>query len=172
MLRKRNAGKAWPVRLHRVYLRPGQLEALGRAQRLELPQRALIRPDLVRLQAALQAVGGQQARRLADVPLHRVQPVTAVGDVGDAQVLAGRQEVAHAHRQEGAQGDAEGQGVDVDVVVVGGGGVQVDPVATDADAVEEGLPSPAAPRAMPRAVAPTCCSVTVKTALIRRLSRM
>jgi len=71
----------------------------------------------------------QQACGFPDVPLDRVQPVTAVGDVGDAEVLGGRQQVLDALGNQRAQRDLEGQRADVDVVVSPRGGMQVDAVA-------------------------------------------
>ena len=68
-----------------------------------------------------------------------MQPVAAVGDVGRAQVLAGRQQVFDPTRDQGAQRDLKRQRADVDVVVAAGAGVQVDPIAADADAVGERL---------------------------------
>ena len=79
---------------YRMCLRPLQLEPLLDEQRLEILQDLRILPHLVRrVYSFSQAERRQQPGRLADVPLHRVQAVAAVGDVGDAQVLAGRQQV-------------------------------------------------------------------------------
>ena len=58
----------------------------------------------------VQAVRGERAGDLADVPLDRVQPVAAVGDVGGADVLAGRQQVRHPARQQRAERDLERAG--------------------------------------------------------------
>ena len=45
--------------------------------------------DLARGELVFQAVGGEGSGGFADVPFHRMQAVAAVGDVGDAKVLAG-----------------------------------------------------------------------------------
>ena len=122
----------------------------------------------------LQAERRESAGGLADGPLDRMQPVAAVGDVGRPQVLAGRQEVLDPPRDQGTERDLERQRADVDVVVAAGAGVQVDPVAADADAVGErlGLGRPPSSSAIRRASVPTCCSSTVNSARIRRDSRM
>ena len=57
--------------------------------------------------AARQAERGERAGDLADVPLDRVQPVGAVGDVGGADVLAGGQQVLHPPRDQRAERDLE-----------------------------------------------------------------
>ena len=122
-----------------------------------------------------EAERGQRAGRLADVPLDRVQPVAAVGDVRDAEVLARRQQVLDAPRDQGAERDLERQRADVDVVVAAAAGVQVDAVAADADRVGERLRGELAallPSAFARASVPTCCSSTVNSARMRRDSRM
>src|SRR5439155_5445487 len=85
--------------------------------------------------AAGQAEVGEQAGDLADVPLDRVQPVAAVGDVRGADVLAGGQQVVHPLRDQRAQRDLERARAHVDVVVAAGRGVQVDAVHADADRV-------------------------------------
>ncbi len=70
-------------------------------QRISMPSRRSCCLEAVRcasfsctwcgLQPFVEAVGGQHAGRFADVPFDRVQAVAAVGDVGGADVLAGRQ---------------------------------------------------------------------------------
>lgn len=64
--------------------------------------------DLVRFDALGDAVRGQRARDLADVPFHRVEPVAAVGDVGGADVLSGGQQIADAARYQRAEGISKG----------------------------------------------------------------
>ena len=136
------------------------------------------RPGVLRTAAGrcrvVQAERRERAGGLADGPLDRVEPIAAVGDVGHAQVLAGGQQVLDPPRDQGAERDLERQRADVDVVVAAGAGVQVDPVAADADAVGErlGRRRPRVPSALRRASVPTCCSSTVNSAWIRRDSRM
>ena len=68
-----------------------------------------MRPDALRVRER-----DKRARSLADVPLDRVQPAAAVGDVRRADVPARRNEVFHAHGQQGAQRNLERQRRDVD----------------------------------------------------------
>lgn len=56
----------------------------------ELVEEHLILPDVVRFGAPAQAVGGQVAGDLADVPFDGVKPEAAIGDVGGAEVLGCR----------------------------------------------------------------------------------
>jgi len=54
-----------------------------------------------------QAEVGEQTGDLADVPLHRVQPVAPVGDVRGPDVLPRWQQVLHPARDQRAQRDLE-----------------------------------------------------------------
>ena len=81
------------------------------------------------------------ADRLADRPLHRVQPVTAVGDVRGADVLARGEQVFDALGDERAEGNLKRQRTDVDVVVAAGRGMKIDAIAAGADRVRELLGS-------------------------------
>ena len=74
-------------------LRPGDLDALRLDSALEILQQFLVVPDLPRRPARRDGVRRRAARRFADVPFHRMQPVAAVGDVRHAEVLARRQQV-------------------------------------------------------------------------------
>lgn len=107
----------------------------------ELVEEHLILPDVVRFGAPAQAVGGQVAGDLADVPFDGVKPEAAIGDVGGAEVLGCRGEVAYPDGQQGAERDFEGHAGDVDVVVAAGRGVQVDAVRADADGVRVAGPA-------------------------------
>ena len=82
---------------------------------------------------------GQGTGRLADVPFHGMEPVTAIGDMSDAQTLAGRQQVLHSLREQRAQWDLKWIGRDVKVSASCGAGMEVYPVTPDADRVGEGL---------------------------------
>ena len=53
--------------------------------------------------APVEAEGRQGSCRLADVPLDGMQSEAAIGDVGRADVLGRRDEVADANRDEGAE---------------------------------------------------------------------
>ena len=57
---------------------------------LEFREELLVCPDLLRLDAAVKAERRKPTHHLADVPLDRMEPVAAVGDVGGADVLCGR----------------------------------------------------------------------------------
>jgi hypothetical protein len=84
---------------------------------------------------ALSADGRTLADGFADVPLDGVQPVTAVCQMGRADVLARRQQVRDALRQQGAERDLERPRLEIDVVVAAAARVQVDVVAADADGI-------------------------------------
>ena len=64
---------------------------------------------------------GQGTGRLADVPFHGMEPVTTIGDMSDAQTLAGRQQVLHSLREQRAQWDLKWIGRDVKVSASCGG---------------------------------------------------
>src|SRR4051794_3461197 len=49
----------------------------------------------------------QRAGRLADVPLHRVQAVAAIGDVRGAEVLRASDEICYPHGDKRPQGNLE-----------------------------------------------------------------
>src|SRR5690349_18517595 len=119
-------------------LRPVQLDTPRLQAALELLQVRLLphghRPDTV-----LQAPGRKGPRGLPGPPLDRVQPVAPVGDVRGADALARRQQVLHPLRHERPERDLEGVRRDVQVAAPGRAGVQVDPVAADADRVDEAL---------------------------------
>ena len=50
----------------------------------------------------MQAIGSEGPGGFADVPLHGMKTVAAVGNVRDAQVFAGRQQVVQTLRNERA----------------------------------------------------------------------
>src|SRR5690606_2628047 len=84
--------------------RPDKLKAkLIGQQCLEVTQVRVSIADLTRRQAMAQAVSGQRTGGLADVPFDRMQPVTTVGDMRDAEVLAGRQQVVDPSGDERAE---------------------------------------------------------------------
>ena len=70
-------------------LRPFQLDPPIDEDRLEVASEFFGLVHLGWRQSPLLATSGQGTGRLADVPLHRMEPVTAIADVGSAQVLAG-----------------------------------------------------------------------------------
>src|SRR4051794_25837123 len=105
---------------------PGDLDALAEQSRLERGQAFRRIPDGAGRFLLFQAIRRERPGRLADGPLDGVQPIAAVGDVGRAQVLAGRQQVLDPARDQGTEWDEERERADVDVVVAAGAGVQVD----------------------------------------------
>src|SRR5690349_15001449 len=74
----------WSVAPH---VGPAGFDALGVEPGLEVGEHGVVGLHLVRRDAVVEAVAGQQAGDLADVPLHRVQPVAAIGDVSGADGL-------------------------------------------------------------------------------------
>src|SRR5215203_2484976 len=94
-----------------------------------------------------------------------MQPVATVGDVRSSEVLASRQQVPDANRDQGAERDLERPAAHIHVATSCGAGMQVYAVGADAHAVVEVL------RSLRPASTPTCCSSTVNSALMRRLSR-
>src|SRR6185436_18729295 len=78
--------------------------------------------------APVEAEGRERAGRLADVPLDGVQAEAAVGDVGRADVLGRRNQVADADRDERAERDLKRTGAAAYADVLGSGAVNVDRV--------------------------------------------
>src|ERR671927_558674 len=70
-----------------------------------------------------------------------MQPVAAVGYVGSPEVLAGRQQVPDAHRDQGTERNLERPATHIHVAASCGAGMQVYAVGADADAVVEVLGS-------------------------------
>src|SRR5690625_7876283 len=55
--------------------------------------------------------------RFADIPFHRMETVAAVGNVGRADVFAGRNQVFHTLRDERTERNLKSEGRDVDIIV-------------------------------------------------------
>jgi hypothetical protein len=91
------------------------------------------------INSTAEAECGQGTGRLADVPFHGMEPVTAIGDMSDAQTLAGRQQVLHSLREQRAQWDLKWIGRDVKISMACRAGMEVYPVTADADGVGKGL---------------------------------
>src|SRR5262249_51911587 len=119
--------------------RPLQLDTIGLQQSLEFGQALRVLADLPGRHLAQQAVCRQRSRRFADVPLDRVQPITAVGQMRHAQVLARREQVHDPSRQKGPEGDLEGERATVDVVVASAGWLEVEAGPAAADGCSEPL---------------------------------
>jgi hypothetical protein len=73
-----------------AHVRPMALDAGTVQSLLELGEELLACPDLMRLDTAVKAERREPTHHLADVPLDRMEPVAAVGDVGGADILCGR----------------------------------------------------------------------------------
>jgi hypothetical protein len=71
-----------------------------------------------------------------------MQPVATVGDVRKSEVLASRQKVLDANRDQGAEWDLERLAAHIHVATSCGAGMQVYAVGADAHAVVEVLRSP------------------------------
>src|SRR5918995_263066 len=67
-----------------------------------------------------------------------MQPIGPVGDMGSSQVLASRQQVPDAHRDQGTERDLERPAAHIHVAASGGAGMQVYAVGADAHAVVKG----------------------------------
>ena len=87
---------------------------------LELREKLLACPNLMRFDTAVKAERRKPTHHLADVPLDRMKPVAAVGDVGGTNVLCCRQEVTDPDGQQSAQRDLERDAAHVDVTVAAG----------------------------------------------------
>ena len=92
---------------------------MGRQPGLEVGQQGGVRSHSSRAGSMVEAERGQCAGGLTDVPFHRMQPVTAVGDVGDAEALTGRQHVVQPLRKQRPQRDLERVGRDVEIPPTG-----------------------------------------------------
>src|SRR5208337_93404 len=83
----------------------------------------------------------QQPRRFTDVPLHRMQPITTVGDMRDPEVFAGGQEVLDPLRQQRAERYLEWQRCHIQVVCPARARVEINAITANANRVFE-LPGP------------------------------
>src|SRR5262249_9008920 len=80
---------------------------------------------------------GEDACRLTNVPLHRMQPVAAVGDVRSAEILGAREEVSQPHRDQRAHANLERTRAARDADIVRPGVVDVDRIETHPDRILE-----------------------------------
>ena len=83
----RHPAKHNKVILARCQLRPGDFDSLILHKPLKIGEQRLLIADLAWAFLLRQGKSRKQARRLANVPFHRMQPVTAIGDVRDARFL-------------------------------------------------------------------------------------
>ena len=87
----------------------------------------------------LTGMGGHGAGGFADVPFDRMQPITAVADMCGANVFACGKKIFDAFGNERTERNLKRERADVDVVGAARGGMQIDAIAADADAVRESL---------------------------------
>ena len=88
---------------HRLdLLGPVQLDAHRDQRALEIGQHVGSVPHAPWTDPMIKAERCQAPSRLADVPFHRVEPVAAIGDMGDAEAFACCQKVVHSLREQGA----------------------------------------------------------------------
>jgi len=132
--------------LARCQLEPSGFDSLVLDKWLKIGKERLLIADLAWVSLLLQSEDRKQAHRLSNIPFHRVQPVTAVGDVGDSQILATGQEVLNPLRNESPERNLKGQGSDIDVVVSTRTRMQVDAIATDSNGVGKSLRCDFVPR--------------------------
>jgi len=83
-----------------MYFGPGELESLFSQVALKIFQQLFIGVNGARQLPGSDRLGGDRSRRFANVPLHRMQPIATVRDVGCADILAGRQQIFDALRNE------------------------------------------------------------------------
>src|SRR5687767_7916827 len=100
-------------RSSRRQLRPCGFDTLPLNRALEIRQPLRIIPDAPRRAVRLDRVRREASRGLANVPFHRMQAIAAIRDVGHAEVLAGRQEVLDAARNQRAEWNLKWQRADV-----------------------------------------------------------
>jgi hypothetical protein len=75
--------------------------------------------------------------RLADVPFHRMEPIAAVGDLGDAETFAGCQQVVQSLWQQCSERYLERIGRYVEAATTRRTGMKINSIAADADGVRE-----------------------------------
>ena len=116
-----------------------QLDTHRDKQALEIGEQARVATYRPRAHTVAEAERGQDTSRLADVPFHRMEPVAAIGDMGDAQALSGGEQVVQPPRKQCAQRDLKRIGRDVKVTASRRTGVKIDSIAADADGVRKSL---------------------------------
>src|SRR5215831_20989726 len=123
--------------LHTHVGEPDERHALADQAPLQITTQRGLGVDGGGIASGLEGMRGEDARRLADVPLHWMQPVAAVGDVSGAEVLGAREKVPHPHRDQRAHGNLERTRAARDADVVRPGVVDVDWVEAHSDRVLE-----------------------------------
>ena len=73
-----------------AFRRPRQFDAAFLQEGLKAFEHGGIGLNLVDAAAAAQTMCGQKTRDFADVPLHGMQPIATIGEVGGADILTGR----------------------------------------------------------------------------------
>ena len=75
---------------------PSQRHAFGQQAFLEGGSESEVSIDVCNRSPALETEGGERSRCLADVPFDVMQPVDAVGQMGDGEVFTGGEQVFDA----------------------------------------------------------------------------
>jgi hypothetical protein len=114
-----------------------QLDAHQGQRAMELSKRAWGIADGSWCHPMVEAKRCNGTSRLADVPFHGMESIAAVGDLGDAETFARRQQVVQSLWQQCSERDLERISRDVEVAMTGRTGMKINSVAADADAVRE-----------------------------------
>ena len=79
-----------------MYFGPGKFKCLLLQVGLKIFQQLFVGVNGARRLPRSDRLGGHRSRRFADIPFHRVQTIATIGNVGCADILAGRQQILDA----------------------------------------------------------------------------
>src|SRR5690242_14338644 len=94
-------------------------------------------PDRSRSQAALEAERAEKPGHFAHVPLDRMDPERAIGNVGHAEVLSAGQQIFAPDRNHRPERDLEWPAPEIEVAGSADPGMKVDAVAASAHGIRE-----------------------------------
>src|SRR5579864_2536798 len=112
---------------HRVW--PRCLDSLRPNLRLKIRQQFPIVPNRLRQRLPPHRLRRKRSRRLADVPLHRMQPITTVSNMRCSDVLRRGEHVLHSPGNQRAQRYLERFRSNIDIIVSATRRMQIDAVA-------------------------------------------